>query len=89
MASAGGFPMSISSADLQYMVREPIYPKDVDYMHGFVKYGQSIHAMWYSEEGAIYVDGSHVIFPIRHGDPIKISAQAPALRVFLSSQIKP
>ncbi|CAA7404786.1 unnamed protein product [Spirodela intermedia] len=83
MASAGGFPMPISSADLQYMVREPIFPKDRGSMHGLIKAGETMQAMWYSKEGAIYVDGSHVVFPIQHGDALGISSEAPALRVYL------
>ncbi|MQL78668.1 hypothetical protein Taro_011093 [Colocasia esculenta] len=80
MLSAGGFSMPITSKDLQYMVREPISPKDMDTMHGLVKCNQSMHAMWYCKEGAIYVDGSHVIFQVQHGDTIEISSKAPTLK---------
>lgn len=79
--------MPISSADLQYMVREPIFPKDMGSMHGLIKAGETMHAMWYSKEGAIYVDGSHVVFPIQHGDALEISSETPALRVYLPQNV--
>uniref|UniRef100_A0A1D1ZBU8 NADH kinase n=1 Tax=Anthurium amnicola TaxID=1678845 RepID=A0A1D1ZBU8_9ARAE len=83
MLSAGGFSMPISSQDLQYMVREPILPADTDSMHGLIKLNQSMHAVWYSKKGAIFVDGSHVVFPIQHGDTIEILSKAPILKVYL------
>ncbi|CAA6667960.1 unnamed protein product [Spirodela intermedia] len=63
--------------------KRPIFPKDRGSMHGLIKAGETMQAMWYSKEGAIYVDGSHVVFPIQHGDALGISSEAPALRVYL------
>ncbi|XP_072993391.1 probable NADH kinase isoform X1 [Typha latifolia] len=89
MLSAGGFPMPISSHDLQYMVREPIFPRatDVPLMHGLVKPDQSMHVAWYSQEGVVYIDGSHVFYSIQHGDIIEISTEAPILKVFLPHRL--
>ncbi|XP_039143546.1 probable NADH kinase [Dioscorea cayenensis subsp. rotundata] len=86
MLSAGGFPMPILSRDLQYMVREPILPRQIDapLLHGLVKPNQSIEATWYSKEGTIYIDGSHVFCSMQHGDTIEISSNAPMLKVYLS-----
>ncbi|KAH0449953.1 hypothetical protein IEQ34_020645 [Dendrobium chrysotoxum] len=85
MLSAGGFPMPISSSELQFMVREPISPRAVDFplLHGLLKSNQSMHISWYGKEGTIYIDGSHLFFPIRHGDIVEISANAPHLKVHL------
>ncbi|KAK9268691.1 hypothetical protein L1049_000451 [Liquidambar formosana] len=85
MHSAGGFAMPISSQDLQYMVREPITPgaANSSLMHGFVKSDQSMDTAWFCKEGMIYIDGSHVVYSIQHGDTIEISSRAPVLRVFL------
>lgn len=85
MLSAGGFTMPILCRDLQYMVREPISPTAANaaLMHGLVKPDQSMEAAWFSKEGFIYIDGSHVFFPIQNGDVIEISSKAPGLKVFL------
>nr|CAD1834012.1 unnamed protein product [Ananas comosus var. bracteatus] len=78
MLSAGGFPMPISSRELQYIVREPILPRDSDIslMHGVIKSNESVHLEWYSQEGVVYVDGSHVFHSIQHGDTIEMSSEA-------------
>ncbi|KAI0491553.1 hypothetical protein KFK09_025813 [Dendrobium nobile] len=85
MLSAGGFPMPISSSELQFMVREPISPRAVDFplLHGLLKSNQFMNISWYGKEGTIYIDGSHLFFPIRHGDIVELSANAPQLKVHL------
>ncbi|OMO92572.1 putative Inorganic polyphosphate/ATP-NAD kinase [Corchorus olitorius] len=85
MLSAGGFAMPILSRDLQYMVREPISPGAAisGLMHGLIKSGQLMDAAWFSKEGLIYVDGSHVFYTIQNGDTIEISSKAPVLQVIL------
>nr|CAD1834066.1 unnamed protein product [Ananas comosus var. bracteatus] len=89
MLSAGGFPMPISSRELQYIVREPILPQDSDIslMHGVIKSNESMRLEWYSQEGVVYVDGSHVVHSIRHGDSIEMSSEAPILKVFLPQRL--
>ncbi|KAK1292552.1 putative NADH kinase [Acorus calamus] len=89
MLSAGGFTMPIASRDLQYMVREPILskPGNPQPMHGLLKPEQSMQLMWYSKEGIVYIDGSHVFHPIQHGDAIEISSKAPTLKVYLPSHL--
>ncbi|KAH7543970.1 hypothetical protein JRO89_XS15G0074200 [Xanthoceras sorbifolium] len=85
MLSAGGFIMPTLSQDLQYMVREPISPAAAcsGLMHGLVKSDQSLKATWFSKEGVVYIDGSHVCYSIQNGDIIEISSKAPGLKVFL------
>ncbi|OVA14290.1 Inorganic polyphosphate/ATP-NAD kinase [Macleaya cordata] len=89
MLSAGGFRMPVSCQDLQYMVREPFLPgpSNSSLMHGVIKSGQFMHATWYSEDGVIYLDGSHVFHSIQHGDAIEISSKAPNLKVFLPQHL--
>ncbi|KAK9153168.1 hypothetical protein Sjap_000648 [Stephania japonica] len=85
MSSAGGFPMSILSQDLQFMVREPIPhgASDSSLVHGLVKFDQSVQAIWYSKEGRIYIDGSQIFHSLQHGDAIGVSPRAPVLKIFL------
>lgn len=90
MLSAGGVSVPILSRDLQYMVREPIsFEASSSLMHGFVKPGQSMGAIWFCKEGMIYTDGSHLCHPIKHGDAIEVSSEAPILRVHLPSHLLP
>lgn len=89
MQSAGGFPMPILNRDLQYMVREPIAPRESGslMMHGFMKPGQSMQTTWYSKEGVVYIDGSHVIHQVQHGDVFEISSEAPVVKVYLPQSL--
>ncbi|KAL5720399.1 NAD(+) kinase [Ranunculus cassubicifolius] len=86
MLSSGGFPMPITSHNLQYMIREPILQGETSnssLMHGLIESGELMRLTWYSQEGVIYIDGSHVFHSIQSGDSVEISAQAPVLKVFL------
>nr|GMD34962.1 NADH kinase [Ipomoea batatas] len=86
--SAGGFAMPILSKDLQYIVREPIAPgASHGFMHGVMKHDELMEIAWYCKEGIIYVDGSHVVYPVQHGDTVLLSSQAPTLKVFLPSRL--
>ncbi|CAI9088878.1 OLC1v1023327C1 [Oldenlandia corymbosa var. corymbosa] len=88
MLSAGGFTMPILSRDLQYMVREPISPSaGLELMRGVVKSDESMEIKWFSKEGVIYIDGSHVVFEVNFGDTIELSSRAPSLKVFLPSHL--
>ncbi|KAL6953979.1 NAD(+) kinase [Sarracenia purpurea var. burkii] len=89
MLSAGGFAMPILSKDLQYMVREPILPRVANsvLMHGIVKSDESMEIVWFCKDGLIYVDGSHVVHSIQHGDTIELSSRAPVLKVFLPNPL--
>ncbi|KAI3466021.1 hypothetical protein Pfo_022684 [Paulownia fortunei] len=84
MLSAGGYAMPISSKELQYMVREPISSGPTSHlMHGFVKSDETIAITWFCGEGFLYIDGSHVVHSIQHGDTIGLSSRAPMLKVYL------
>ncbi|WOK95716.1 putative NADH kinase isoform X3 [Canna indica] len=89
MLAGGGSPMPILSQDLQYMVREPISPRaaEAPLMHGFVKPDQSMLLEWYTQEGAIYVDGGNVAHSLQYGDRVEISAKAPVLKAYLPQDL--
>ena len=89
MLSAGGFGISILSKDLQYLMRESILlgAANSSLLHGVVKSDESMDNVWYCKEGLIYVDGSHVVYSIQHGDTIKLSSRAPVLKVFLPNPL--
>ncbi|KAK1418118.1 hypothetical protein QVD17_27257 [Tagetes erecta] len=91
MLSAGGFPMPILSKDLQYMVREPISrdASQLNLMHGTIKPNQSMDIDWYTKDGLIFIDGSHPVHPVQHGDIIQVSSHAPALKIFLPNHLLP
>lgn len=84
MLSAGGFAMPILSNDLQYIVREPIFPGALSsLMNGHVKFDERLEVTWFCREGFVYIDGSHLVHSIGHGDVIKLSSMAPRLKVYL------
>ncbi|XP_073133987.1 probable NADH kinase [Henckelia pumila] len=84
MLSAGGSVMPILSNDLQYIVREPISPGALSsLMHGFVKFEERLEVTWFCSEGLVYIDGSHLVHSIGHGDVIELSSMAPSLKVYL------
>ncbi|KAJ9551517.1 hypothetical protein OSB04_015562 [Centaurea solstitialis] len=91
MLSAGGFAMPALSKDLQYMVREPISPSTSNFrlMHGLIKPELSMDIDWYTKDGLIYIDGSHIVHPVQHGDTIQVSSQAPILKIFLPHHLLP
>ncbi|KAF9589768.1 hypothetical protein IFM89_028677, partial [Coptis chinensis] len=91
MQSAGGFPTHIGSHDLQYLVREHILhgATNSSLMHGLIKSDESMHATWDSQEGVIYIDGSHVFHSIQNGDSIEVSSNGPVLKVFLPTTCQP
>ncbi|KAK6132584.1 hypothetical protein DH2020_033686 [Rehmannia glutinosa] len=90
MLSAGGSAMPILSKELQYMVREPILPDPNSHlMHGFVKSDETMDITWFCREGLLYIDGSHVVHSVQHGDTIELSSKAPTLKVYLPPHCYP
>ncbi|KAI3679323.1 hypothetical protein L2E82_51455 [Cichorium intybus] len=85
MLSAGGYSMHVSSKDLQYMVREPISltQENLKLMHGLIKPKELMDINWETKEGLIYIDGSHIVHHVQHGDTIQVSSHAPCLKIFL------
>ncbi|KAL3821277.1 hypothetical protein ACJIZ3_007182 [Penstemon smallii] len=88
MLSAGGLAMPILSKELQYVVREPItLGSSAGLMHGFVKMDETMDITWFCGEGILYIDGSHVVHSIQHGDTIELTSRAPKLKVYLTPKL--
>lgn len=80
--------MPILSKELQYIVREPITPGTTSHlMHGFVKSDETMDITWYCKEGQLYIDGSHVVYPVEHGDTIELSSRAPRLKMYVAPHL--
>lgn len=70
------------------MVREPIsLGAAPSLMHGLMKSDQSMDFTWFSKEGVMYIDGSHVYYSINYGDTVQLSNIAPVLKVFLPQNL--
>lgn len=84
MKSAGGIVMPLLPTKLQYMLREPSnpHPKDTNFLKGFHENDHSLHIGWRSRRGIVYIDGSHLSYPINFGCKIDVSNRAPPLRTF-------
>ena len=86
MHAAGGYDMDPHAKDMQYMVREHLTEQgdmaQKDRGHGGVTYEQMLHLRWNSQQGAVFVDGSHTRHDLCLGDVISIEAHAPPVMVF-------
>lgn len=84
MKSAGGTVMPILSTKLQYMVREPNspHPKHSSFLQGFLENDHVLQVNWRCRKGFVYIDGSHLCYPINFGCKIDVSNHAPPLRIF-------
>ena len=86
MKAAGGKIMDTRSPDLQYMIREHLVEENnslqIDAGHGFIQPDASLHLRWNSQEGCVYVDGSHMKHQLILGDEIRVDGHAPFLRLF-------
>lgn len=76
--------MPILSKELQYLVREPIFPGAYSHlMHGWVKPFETMDITWFCREGVLYIDGSHLGHSVQLGDTIELSSRTPPLKVYL------
>ncbi|CAE7474327.1 NADK3 [Symbiodinium microadriaticum] len=86
MAAAGGQPMELRSKSLQYLVRENMKEygqKTVKAAQGgIIASDQLMVLRWNSLHGRVFVDGSHMEFPLGLGDEIVINSHAPVLNIF-------
>ncbi|MBI5497666.1 MAG: NAD(+)/NADH kinase [Deltaproteobacteria bacterium] len=79
--SAGGQRDDMEARRFQYRVREPYAPPGtvVHHVGGFVGSHGLLRFISGMREGAVFVDGSHLRFPVGMGDVLTLSARAPAL----------
>ena len=85
MKSGGGKAMERWSKELQFMVREPIEPRDVfeNCMHDTLQENDRMRIIWGSRQGRIYVDGSHMTQDLVLGSIVELSNNAPPLLLYL------
>ena len=77
--------MPIRSRRLQFHVREAMPPArgpGAELLAGFVSEGDVVELEWASRRGAVYLDGSHFTRPLHMGDIVRVSTDAPRLRLF-------
>jgi NAD+ kinase len=84
LRSAGGTPMPRASERLQWRAREPYEPvgrPPYQLAAGFVEPGESLEVVWGARRGNVYLDGAHLSHPVRLGERVCLSADAPRLRL--------
>jgi ATP-NAD kinase N-terminal domain len=97
MAAAGGDPMTTTTKDLQYLIREhmlenaaastssfvkPDGTVDIKPDHAYIKHNEKMLVRWNSQKGRIFIDGSHLSHSLELGDEILVDNQAPQLQLF-------
>ncbi len=73
--SAGGRVMPPGSKRLQFVVREPYHKegKRFELVKGFVPLGEKLRVRNIMDEARIYIDGPHVVLPVRLGEKVEFS----------------
>ncbi len=78
--SAGGTPLPLGSKRIQYVVREPYKPEGKKYrlLKKVLGPPKNIEILSMMDDAAIFVDGPHIIYPVRRGSTVIIqNAQHP------------
>lgn len=81
--SAGGMVMPLGSQNVQFVVREPYITNKRNYrqLKGIRPFGSEIEIVSKMQEGRIYVDGPHIVYPFQIGDRIRLTYDVPKLEV--------
>ena len=82
--SAGGDRMNPAAAELQYVAREPMAPKQGcsrEMVRGFLPDGQTLRVQWWKRQGRVFLDGPRLSHQVRMGETISLSADAPSLNL--------
>jgi len=88
--AAGGERMDPQAAQLQYVVREAMAPKQGcsrDMVHGYVADGATLSVEWWKRQGRVYIDGPRVSHQVRMGEVVHLSAGAPPLELYDAAAI--
>ena len=82
--SAGGARDDMTARRFQYRVREPYAPpgKVVTQVGGFLERTRRLVVSCQMRDAAVFLDGSHVKFPVGMGDVVEVSAHPSVLRLF-------
>ncbi|MFO1464514.1 MAG: NAD(+)/NADH kinase [bacterium] len=83
--SAGGKPMPIDKAAMQYVVRElfPEPKKKLRIQQGILPKGKRLTIFSKMRQGALFVDGNKISVPLNFGDKVEISPDGKPLHAVL------
>lgn len=72
--SAGGQSLPLGSQKIQYVIREPYEPSGKRYRltRGILSPREQVHLLSMMDEAALFVDGPHLMFPVRRGSTVMI-----------------
>ncbi len=83
--SAGGTPMPLGKPGMQFAVRELFPEKDKKFkvIRGILPAKSKL--VFYSKmrQGALFIDGSHLMFPVGYGEKVEVSPDGPPLLAIL------
>ncbi|MDO8644152.1 MAG: hypothetical protein Q7S00_04190 [bacterium] len=81
--SAGSAPIPVGSPKFLYRVREPYCQKRMKYKlcHGTLSPTEKIRFINYTNHMALYIDGPHVVIPLKRGDQITVERSSQPVRV--------
>jgi len=83
--SAGGKAVAPEKAVIQYAVRE-IFPekgKKFKIIKGILPKGSRLTILSKMRQGALFIDGNHIVYPVGFGQKVEITADATPLRAVL------
>jgi NAD+ kinase len=83
--SAGGTRDRLESRRFQFRAREPYAPpgQRVRLTHGFVRPGDALRVESFMRQGVLFVDGSHLRFPVGMAQVLEVSTHPHPLRLYL------
>ncbi|HKX13059.1 MAG TPA: hypothetical protein VJP40_07895 [bacterium] len=83
--SAGGKPMPLEKAALQYAVRElfPDTGRNFKIRQGILPKGKSLIIYTKMRQGALFIDGNKISVPLSFGDKVEVSPDGKPLRAVL------
>lgn len=81
--SAGGKKLPLSSKQIQYVVREPYAPPGKSYRHlrGILNPRESVEILCMMDDAALYIDGPHLVYPVKRGSRIAVRNAHRPIRV--------
>lgn len=81
--SAGGMRLPMEARKFSYRVRELYRQKGTRHVYrsGILKPDQSLQIIPNMEDGTLFIDGPHIIYPVRRGETLSIKLSAEPLRI--------
>jgi NAD+ kinase len=83
--SAGGAPMALDKANMQFAVRElfPEAKKKFYIQKGILAPSQKITFIPKMRQAGVFIDGNHIMIPLNYGDKVEVSAKGKPLKAIL------